>query len=43
MVDMERPSASEDFSLLATAVGAPYAMWMFGGINAETWDDAFAK
>lgn len=42
-VDMERPSASEDFSLLATAVGAPYVMWMFGGINEETWDEAVAK
>lgn len=43
MVEMERPSASEDFSLLATAVGAPYVMWMFGGIDEETWDEAVAK
>lgn len=43
MVDMERPTASEDFSLLATAVGAPYVMWMFGGIDAETWDEAVAN
>ena len=28
MVGMESPSVSEDFSLLATAVGAPYVMWM---------------
>ena len=43
MVDMERPTASEDFSLLATAAGAPYAMWMFGGIDAGTWDEAVAN
>ncbi|KAJ5383581.1 Amidohydrolase [Penicillium concentricum] len=43
LVDMEPPTASEDFSLLATAVGAPYVMWMFGGTDPETWDDAVAK
>ncbi|KAJ5759505.1 hypothetical protein N7520_006661 [Penicillium odoratum] len=43
VVDMERPSASEDFSLLATEVGAPYVMWMFGGIDEKTWDDAVEK
>ncbi|KAJ5168558.1 uncharacterized protein N7482_004152 [Penicillium canariense] len=43
LVDMERPSASEDFSLLATAAGAPYAMWMFGGIDENTWDEAVAN
>lgn len=43
MVDMERQTASEDFSLLATAVGAPYVMWIFGGIDAETWDEAVAN
>lgn len=43
MVQMERPSASEDFSLLATAVGAPYVMWMFGGIEERAWDEAVAK
>ncbi|KAJ5688774.1 Zinc metallopeptidase [Penicillium macrosclerotiorum] len=40
LVEMERPSASEDFSLLATAVGAPYAMWMFGGVDEKSWDEA---
>jgi metal-dependent amidase/aminoacylase/carboxypeptidase family protein len=43
LVGMESPSASEDFSLLATAVGAPYVMWMFGGVEEETWDEAVAK
>ncbi|KAJ6008475.1 Zinc metallopeptidase [Penicillium herquei] len=43
MVDMERPSASEDFSLLATEAGAPYVMWMFGGIDEKTWDEAVHK
>ncbi|KAJ5776202.1 uncharacterized protein N7511_001213 [Penicillium nucicola] len=43
MVEMEPPSASEDFSLLATAVGAPYVMWMFGGTDPETWDEAVKK
>ncbi|KAJ5672021.1 Amidohydrolase [Penicillium longicatenatum] len=43
LVDMERPSASEDFSFLAMEVGAPYVMWMFGGIDEKTWDDAVEK
>ncbi|KAJ5380577.1 Amidohydrolase [Penicillium cataractarum] len=43
LVGMEAPSASEDFSLLATAVGAPYVMWMFGGVEEKTWDEAVAK
>ncbi|KAJ5776797.1 hypothetical protein N7520_000043 [Penicillium odoratum] len=43
LVEMELPTASEDFSLLATAVGAPYVMWMFGGIDPETWDEAVEK
>ncbi|KAL6233091.1 hypothetical protein BDW75DRAFT_232254 [Aspergillus navahoensis] len=40
LVEVEPAAASEDFSLLATAVGAPYVMWGFGGIDEETWDDA---
>jgi amidohydrolase len=43
LVDIELPTASEDFSLLATAVGAPYVMWMFGGIDPERWDEAVEK
>lgn len=43
MVGMELPSVSEDFSLLATAVGAPYLMWMFGIIEEKTWVEAVAK
>lgn len=30
--------ASEDFSNLATAVGKPYAFWLWGGVDASTWD-----
>lgn len=30
--------ASEDFSVLASAVGKPYVYWTFGGIDHETWD-----
>ncbi|KAF9886997.1 hypothetical protein FE257_010613 [Aspergillus nanangensis] len=43
LVESEPASASEDFSLLATAVGAPYVMWTFGGVEPETWDNAVAK
>lgn len=42
LVDFEPLSASEDFSILATAVGAPYLMWTYGGLDAKTWDDAVA-
>ena len=40
LVEMEPLTGSEDFSVLATAVGAPYAMWIFGGIDGKTWDHA---
>lgn len=43
LVETEAVSASEDFSLLATAVGAPYVMWTFGGVDPKTWDDAVAN
>lgn len=43
LVEMELPTASEDFSLLATAFGAPYVMWMFGGTDPEAWDKAVEK
>lgn len=43
LVEMDRPAASEDFSVLATAAGAPYAMWFFGGIDEDVWDEAAAK
>lgn len=43
LVEAEAPTASEDFSLLATAAGAPYVMWMFGGTDPVVWDDAVAK
>jgi amidohydrolase len=43
LVDSEPASASEDFSLLATTVGAPYVMWTYGGVDAKTWDEAVEK
>lgn len=43
LVDNEPAAASEDFPLLATAVGAPYAMWTFGGVDPKSWDDAVVK
>lgn len=43
MVEPTLATASEDFSLLATDVGAPYVMWTFGGIDGKTWDDAVAN
>ncbi|PLB55293.1 putative zinc metallopeptidase [Aspergillus steynii IBT 23096] len=43
LVDDEPAAASEDFSILATAAGAPYVMWTFGGIDPSTWDNAVAK
>ena len=40
--DPQQPlnSASEDFSLLATSIGKPYAYWVVGGIDPERWDKA---
>ncbi|CEL04486.1 Putative Metal-dependent amidase/aminoacylase/carboxypeptidase [Aspergillus calidoustus] len=43
LVEMEPSAASEDFSLLATAAGAPYVMWTFGGVDAKIWDEAVQK
>ncbi|PWY76983.1 zinc metallopeptidase [Aspergillus heteromorphus CBS 117.55] len=43
LVDSEPAAASEDFSLLARAVGAPYVMWTYGGVDPQTWDDAVKK
>jgi amidohydrolase len=43
LVESEPIAASEDFSLLATAVGAPYVMWTYGGVDEKTWEDAVAK
>ncbi|PYH49272.1 putative zinc metallopeptidase [Aspergillus saccharolyticus JOP 1030-1] len=43
LVESEPAAASEDFSLLATAVGAPYVMWTFGGVDAKVWDEAVEK
>jgi amidohydrolase len=43
LVETEPAAASEDFSLLARAVGAPYVMWVYGGTDAKIWDDAVAQ
>ena len=32
--------ASEDASILATACGAPLVFYMYGGVDAETWEQA---
>ncbi|PYI02910.1 metal-dependent amidase/aminoacylase/carboxypeptidase [Aspergillus sclerotiicarbonarius CBS 121057] len=39
-VETSPANASEDFSLLARAVNAPYVMWTYGGVDPQTWDDA---
>ncbi|KAK7917639.1 hypothetical protein PG985_011247 [Apiospora marii] len=38
--DIPRFAASEDFSILATAVGKPYCFFMYGGVEAAAWDRA---
>jgi amidohydrolase len=39
-IEAPRPTASEDFSVLADAVGAPFAYWLFGGTDAKKYDEA---
>lgn len=39
----EPKGASEDFSTLATACGAPYLFWNFGCVGAEEWAEAESK
>ena len=41
--DIPRFGASEDFSILATAVGKPYCFFMYGGTDPTRWDEAEAK
>lgn len=38
--EMTRSSASEDFSIFATAVDAPYAYWYFGGTDPKRCEEA---
>ena len=38
-----RATASEDFSVLARAIGAPYAYWFFGGTPVERYDEALKQ
>lgn len=35
-----RLAYSEDFGILATAVGRPACFWTYGGVDPETWDKA---
>ena len=39
-IDSDPFGASEDFSYLATACGAPYVFYMFGCVDADVWDEA---
>ena len=43
LVEMEPSTGSEDFMLLATSIGVPYAMWIWGGVDGNIWDDAVAN
>ena len=42
-LNLPRNNASEDFSILATSIGKPYAFWMFGGTDPQLYDDAQRK
>ena len=42
-IEIPAATGSEDFSILATAVNVPSLMWIYGGIDGQTWDDAVAK
>ena len=37
--DAPRVNASEDFSILGTAVERPTSFWFFGGVDPDTWDE----
>lgn len=39
-IDSDPFGASEDFSILATACGAPYVFYMYGCVDAEQWEGA---
>ncbi|KAK3374830.1 hypothetical protein B0H63DRAFT_480973 [Podospora didyma] len=38
--DVPRLAVSEDFSILATAVGKPYCFFLYGGTSHRLWDQA---
>jgi amidohydrolase len=40
LIDGDPFGASEDFSILATACGAPYLFYMYGCVDERTWDEA---
>lgn len=41
--DTPRISGSEDFSILASAVGKPSCFFLYGGTDEKTWDKAVAE
>jgi len=41
--DKDPFGASEDFSILTTACGAPYVFYMIGCVDADRWDEAERK
>lgn len=41
--DVPKFAASEDFSILASAVGKPYCFFMYGGTDEQKWDRANAE
>ncbi|KAF1980929.1 metal-dependent amidase/aminoacylase/carboxypeptidase [Aulographum hederae CBS 113979] len=41
--DVPRLAGSEDFGILATAIGKPSCFFTYGGVDSETWDKAEKK
>jgi metal-dependent amidase/aminoacylase/carboxypeptidase family protein len=40
VMDVSQLAGSEDFSILASAVGKPYSFFVYGGTAPEKWDKA---
>jgi hippurate hydrolase len=40
--DLDRQSASEDFSAIPRALGVPYTYWGIGGVDERQWREADA-
>lgn len=40
MTDVAQLAGSEDFSVLASAVGKPYSFFVYGGTDQGKWDRA---
>jgi metal-dependent amidase/aminoacylase/carboxypeptidase family protein len=43
VADVSQLAGSEDFSILASAVGKPYSFFVYGGTAPEKWDKAEAE